>query len=491
MGVSGLTRTSTPEGTFATTFENGDAVGIFAVAEGATAYSNVKYTFDGTEWKSDAPIYAEDGVSYTYYAYYPYKEGVDSYSAAALSVLADQSTEANYNASDVLTSTTTATGTAVTLQYGHAYALVQVTLKGSEAGNGTVTLPALNLGGTTDLATGVTTIGGETGTITMMPFAANSGTVSEYKYRAIVPAQDVEANEPLVEIALNGKNYRYTYNAAVPYESGKYRQITITLGEQSGSPIVVGGAEDEIKNWEASTDVTGGGDVEEVIDYTVDEVTALTSTTLNSDAVYAALATDAADGWYGVSFDGATYDVTASDASGEWENMAVYTWDRTKNAGAWYRGSIAYNHVTPVDAEKIYKLTFKVKASATGDTSYKTVTVACLGKNSVENKRMPFEIANNAEGKSSSGENWADANGATMINTTLTNLDAWQDVELWINFKKCNNGGTLSGSANLVDATADDYSKIQLRFYHTASKTTEAATYTISVTDVKLEPVTE
>ncbi|WP_237072274.1 fimbrillin family protein [Prevotella herbatica] len=107
-----------------TTFSSGDAIGIFAVkSDGTLALTNAKYTYDGTSWlNSDntaiLPYY--DGAKY--FAYYPYQANLasDKYDATQTTAeaffaplisgwtpAADQSTQTNYTAQDLMVSMAT------------------------------------------------------------------------------------------------------------------------------------------------------------------------------------------------------------------------------------------------------------------------------------------------------------------------------------------------------------------------------------------------
>ncbi len=150
-----LTRTPVENGN-TTTFSNGDAIGLFAIKDGAIAddISNVKLTFsadaDGTagSWNPDAGtvLYWYEGVNYV--AYYPYKDGItidatqttDQIIASlaansSLQPTTDQSgsdgSTANYTACDLMTAsgTPTADGSnpqkqVLTLNFEHQFVLL-------------------------------------------------------------------------------------------------------------------------------------------------------------------------------------------------------------------------------------------------------------------------------------------------------------------------------------------------------------------------------
>ena len=100
-----------------TTFENGDAIGIYVVdGSGTVQASNVQYTKSGDSWTSSTPL--SFNPDWKYYAYFPYvatpytpdftASGIDNQfddfitDASDKFHYADQSTKANFMASDLM-----------------------------------------------------------------------------------------------------------------------------------------------------------------------------------------------------------------------------------------------------------------------------------------------------------------------------------------------------------------------------------------------------
>lgn len=269
MGVNSVSRTNTPDDGYATTFVEGDEVGIFVYNGEKAVVKNAHYKRNANgKWVAQGEaITAEEGVSYSYYAYYPYNSEATDATSVSLTVKGDQTT--GYTGSDALMakSENVAPGTTtVPLQYSHAFALVQVSLKGDLAAkDATVTLQNVYPTAALDLVAG--TVGeasGTLGTIAMKACSTN-GESAPFNYRAIVPAQTIAANKGILTTFSNGKNYKFTYSVEVPYESGKLRQFDVTLGTAPGETTIEIG-EGTISNWEDGSAVEGGeGDVEEVI----------------------------------------------------------------------------------------------------------------------------------------------------------------------------------------------------------------------------------
>ena len=259
-------------------WREGDAVGIFVYeSTGApTEYSNKKYEYKNGEWKASSPddaiVLPEDG-EYTFYAYYPYSASVATPAAATLSVQQDQTIadgdngNTNYDLSDILTAkvekiTNNAT---ITLQYKHLFSMVEVLVSGNlvSAAPASVVLKDVKTSATIDLTTDDISATSDNADVSMCPVESET-TQTTYLYRAIVPTQTIEANKPLLEVygvgADKDKNYRFTHTAAVPYEQGKYRRISVLIGENNAGITIPSGAIDE---WDPSEKVDVPG--EEII----------------------------------------------------------------------------------------------------------------------------------------------------------------------------------------------------------------------------------
>ena len=93
-------------------FEQGDKVGIFVVNEpnslaaSGNHADNTSFTYAGSTWNPDTPIYWLDQTTKAdFYCYYPYAESVST-TAHSFVTKADQSTLENYKSSEFLWGTT-------------------------------------------------------------------------------------------------------------------------------------------------------------------------------------------------------------------------------------------------------------------------------------------------------------------------------------------------------------------------------------------------
>lgn len=500
MGVNSVSRTETPDDGYTTTFVEGDEVGIF-VYEGETpVVINAPYKLvAGGKWEAQGEVItAEEGKSYKYYAYYPYNAGATDATSVSLTVAGDQTT--GYTGSDALmakSENVEAGTTTVPLQYSHAFALVQVSLKGDLAANdATVTLQnvyptaALNLKAGTVSDASVTP-----GTVAMKPCSTN-GDATPFNYRAIVPRQDIKAGDAILMAYSNGKNYKFTYSKDVPYESGKLRQFDVTLGDTpAGTTIEIG--EGTIVNWEDGSTVEGGEGSTEVIVPTYIYPLGETLADVIEEPTFAE------DTWFGLKRNAKepgdiSYSIE-TDETTTWGKAAklsyTSTWNTTggnQGTGAavnnsWYLATLGYYHCAadaPINGG-IYKVTLKVKGGETTAGKISKLVFTCR----------------NADNSSSFGAATNQNFLATTVSVTPGTADTWQDYTFYINFdKKSTAVGTVptteieEGGKNYekrwIDSNASDYSKFDLRIYtnDAATADVQSNTATIYISDVKMEP---
>ena len=114
--LNGKTTTRAAYSGYTTTFESGDIIGLYVVKGSRVINANIPYTFNGTAWTTSSTVEYND--SYSYYAYYPYIASPYTPNFAQSTVdgkfgnfltddsnkfhEADQSTKANYQASDLM-----------------------------------------------------------------------------------------------------------------------------------------------------------------------------------------------------------------------------------------------------------------------------------------------------------------------------------------------------------------------------------------------------
>lgn len=367
VGIENLSRTAIAEGegVLKTTFVNEDAIGIFAYKEGETkpAYTNVKYTYNGSAWTSEQAI-TSDGTKLSYYAYYPYMDEVTDPSQLNITVSTNQAS--GFSKDDVLTAqnTTAEAGSKnVTLSFKHAFAMVQVGIKSglTDDAEATVTLESILPTAVVNAKAGtVGTASGEETSIQMQKTSAD-----KWEYRAIVPAQGIASGSKLLTIVAGGKTYAVTYSSAegqpVSYVAGEVLQITVNslVALPDGDEVTIGGS---ITDWDASTSDPGEGDVDRVYS----DLIPLKLKDISSSN-FRALTADPKQANYTESFwfseikstDATVCELVSDDTYG---NVIKIDY---KGDGSWYDNFVGYfnpNKENIIEPNKIYTLSFRAKA---------------------------------------------------------------------------------------------------------------------------------
>lgn len=251
-----------------TTFESGDAVGIYVVnydgttagtlkAEGNQA-DNAEFTYNGGGWNSDEPIYWKDkNTSADFYAYYPYSASVNI-AAQPFVVQADQSNEDNFLASDFLWGKSTKvapTSNAVNIQTNHVLSRIIVEIKPGSgftsaswaAANKSVKICDIKTNATINLATGVATATGNNGEI--VPLATSSN------YKAMVVPQTVADGSKLIVVTVDGTEY--VYRTGCTFKANTQHNFSIVVNNNESSVNVA------IGEWDIDGTVNNGTAVEE------------------------------------------------------------------------------------------------------------------------------------------------------------------------------------------------------------------------------------
>ena len=237
-------------------FENGDKVGIYVVNQPNTLKAsgnhadNIGFTYSGI-WTASKVIYWKDTITKAdFYCYYPYTSSISNIEAYPFAVKADQSSIANYKASDFLWGKTTGvapTKNAVGITVKHSMSNVIIKLV---AGNGytaedmasaSVAICGLKINSTINLATGTITATGEVKEIT--PKTENG------QYSALIVPQNV-SNTDLIKVTIGDKVY--SLNQSVEFLSGKQHTCTLTV-ERTNQGINIG-----IGEWESADGDFGG-----------------------------------------------------------------------------------------------------------------------------------------------------------------------------------------------------------------------------------------
>lgn len=468
VGIENLSRTAIAEGegVLKTTFVNEDAIGIFAYKEGETepAYTNVKYTYNGSAWTSEQAI-TSDGTKLSYYAYYPYMDGVTDPSQLNITVSTNQAS--GFSKDDVLTAqNTTAEAGAenVTLSFSHAFAMVQVGIKSglTDDAEATVTLESILPTAVVNAKAGtVGTASGEKTSIQMQKTSAD-----KWEYRAIVPAQDIASGSKLLTIVAGGKTYAVTYssteNQVVSYVAGKALQITVNslVALPDGDEVTIGGS---ITDWDASTSDPGEGDVTEVPTESLDlsaleDLDMETLVTKKGWTNKAEKVTGKGNLW----FKRETTNGLVTYVKTEENEISMCSTGASR--AYWASNSIGYHSGLMFDNTQKYNLTFEAKSK---EVSGGSVGVGI--SNSTDTSLFCI----------STGD-------VTISPKTLT--DSYQSISIIFDFAK--KGDSASSNTLTTSPTTSDDVKdgINIVFYNNNSSEAEN---TIYVKNIKLEVVKE
>lgn len=467
VGIENLSRTAVTDGeeVLKTTFVNEDAIGIFAYREGETepAYTNVKYTYNASksEWNSDKAI-TSDGTKLSYYAYYPYVDGVTDPSQLNITVSADQT--GGFSKDDVLTAQNTtaeADAPSVTLTFKHAFAMVQVGVKSglTDDAEATVTLESIQPTALVNAKEATAVVSGDVTSIKMQKTSA----ADKWEYRAIVPAQEIASGSKLLTIVAGGKTYAVTYSSTegqvVSYVAGKALQITVNslVALPDGDEVTIGGS---ITDWDASTSDPGEGDVTEVPTESLD-LSALEG--FDAMVLKSGWGTDKVTGEENLWFKRETIEnlVTYEKIGGNEIKMLLMQGEKK---AAWNNNSIGFHSGLMFDNTKNYILTFDAKSEeASGSIS---VGIS----NSTDMELFLLDT------------------GATIASKTVSNT--YQSFTLTFNFTQAatNIVSSASGVTTATSTTsADTNSGINIVFYNNTNN--KDASSILYVKNIKLNVV--
>lgn len=245
-----------------TAFESGDQAGIYVVnhedgvpgelASSGNHYDNVRFTLSGG-WNGDQTMYwADKSTKVDFYCYSPYGNPSDV-NAYTFALMADQSIESNYKASDFVwgkAAGVSPTKETVQIETNHIMSSAAIYVKagdgftGGTFGSSSVSLKVKNVktSASIDLSDGTVTATGATADVT--PFDAGEC------YRALIIPQTVASGTELIEVTVDGVSY--VLKKGFTFVSGKRHKFTVTVNK-TGNGINIG-----IRDWEEDEEDNGG-----------------------------------------------------------------------------------------------------------------------------------------------------------------------------------------------------------------------------------------
>lgn len=221
-----------------TSFDQGDAIGIFAVqstgndnkgiiADKGNYADNVKYLYSGTKFTpaKDGIVKPADALKVYYHAVYPYT--TDAKNKFTFKVDGNQSTSSGYTNSDFLTAQTSATNDAlVPLKFDHRLSKMIINMEGTgwPSGEMKVTLKNVYTSIAVDLNTLTFTPTGSKGTVV----CSSNGTKS---FKAILPPQTITKGTEIATITIGTENYPVVMSGDAEIGSGVQSDFTFTMNE--------------------------------------------------------------------------------------------------------------------------------------------------------------------------------------------------------------------------------------------------------------------
>ncbi len=194
-----------------TSFDEGDAIGVFAKESGAESFyaENVEYRYTAGSFSSETPI-VYDAADLEFKAVYPYAE--ENAAQFEFSVEADQSAQGAYTASDLMFAQTEATHqTTPSLVFDHKLASIEVSIEGADASNAEVSV----------MAAGSVSVDIEANTYEAMGEASQIVAAStEEGFKAIVAPQTISAGEKFITISIDGEEFSWVLSNDVSLQSG-------------------------------------------------------------------------------------------------------------------------------------------------------------------------------------------------------------------------------------------------------------------------------
>lgn len=236
-----LTRTSTnSQGEY--TFSPNDALGLFAVNNRNTPYVsddvyNRKYTYNGSSWSTENPVYwpeGEIGSVCHLYGYYPYSSTFPAFDKHPFTVSSDQSTVEKMLANDFLYGNTTVNkqDESVTLAMKHQFSLLTIHVEYDKPVSDVLTDVTVRAKTSAfiDLTNGkVTTTGNETN---IQPYPQGNISEKDEKYvesfSVILPPQTFTGS-PLLDLTI-GKEKK-SVEVTQTFEKGRHYTMTLDISD--------------------------------------------------------------------------------------------------------------------------------------------------------------------------------------------------------------------------------------------------------------------
>ena len=286
------------------TFEAEDEVGVFVVnytddtagtlATSSNQADNMRFTLSDNAWIPDDAIYWKDkSTPADFFVYYPYAENLSSVTAHPFSVQADQSTAANFWASDFLWGKATKvspTFSAIPITTNHSLSRIILNLQPGvgyptedwATAEKTVTITNVKTSATIDLSTGVATATGTATNVTPLKVSESNNTI---RYQAMMIPQEITTASTLIKVTIDGEEY--TITKSMTLKPRTQHVFTLKVNEETGNlDLSIGEWETEYAELSNTiTYTTTDGKALELPDWSENSVEASALTVFGADIV--------------------------------------------------------------------------------------------------------------------------------------------------------------------------------------------------------------
>ncbi len=242
-------------------FESGDAIGVFA-KDGAALYAeNVMYEYVNGKFTSLNPIaYSDDSQELSFVAVYPYSANLAS--QFTFEIKTDQSSAEAFEASDLLTATTQATNDECpVLSFYHSMSAIEINFSAqTDVSDYSLFVNAAHTANC-DIESGEYTATSAISTLTPLSIGDDS-------YKVVVAPQTIAAGSELISVTVDGVNSVWNVDSAIVLESGYKYICNITI---TGDSVIFSG---DITPWSDGGEINGTTTVESAQEFSLADIEA-------------------------------------------------------------------------------------------------------------------------------------------------------------------------------------------------------------------------
>ena len=439
-----VARATTSSENYTTTFAEGDKIGIYSsgLVDANNQSSNMEnalFSISGSKLTAEETskgYYFPKLGDASFYAYYPADNsatGVGTIEATttsvAFTVSNDQSDATMFANNDFMTASCTTSNTteAISLNFTHQLALVEVTLSGMDDII-SVTMNGVQRKVTYTYATGVIATGNsESGNIQMYNVEGN-------RWWGLVPEQEIAQNSVLFTLSSSTNSYTYTVAAAKTLSKSNVNKFTLSK-TIIGNKVSISDASPAITDWTDPNTTLDNGTIE-AKNYIVMPTTAIKAS--------AQISTTTANDPWGYNCTSAEYSEGVFNITGIADGTQIGT-----GSASWFNRSLIYFSNETL-SKGTYTLSFKAKTNA----SPKNIYMSFIGLSKIEGGTQSHDFYQIVDGTSkftnklftvtSTGQTYIyKINTAYYINKASTNSNAittetWSDGKDQLNgFKIC------------------------------------------------------